>query len=66
MIEISTLTPPVGLNLYAAVSAAGKDMNMKEATMGVLPFIGVEAVTMIELIMFPQLSLWLPNTMLGQ
>lgn len=66
MIEISTLTPPVGLNLYAAVSAAGKDMNMKEATMGVLPFIGVEAVTMVELIMFPQLSLWLPNTMLGQ
>jgi TRAP-type C4-dicarboxylate transport system permease large subunit len=65
MIEISTLTPPVGLNLYAAVSAAGKDGNMTDATKGIVPFLGVEAITMIELISFPQLSLWLPNTMLG-
>ncbi|MBU0545532.1 MAG: TRAP transporter large permease subunit [Proteobacteria bacterium] len=66
MIEISTLTPPVGLNLFAAVSAAGKDVSMKQGTKGVLPFLGVEALTMVELIMFPQLSLWLPNTMMGQ
>lgn len=66
MIEVATLTPPVGLNLYATVSAAGKDGSMEDAIKGIIPFLGVEMVTLTELIMFPQISLWLANTMLGK
>ena len=66
LIEVATLTPPVGLNLYATVSAAGKDGSMEDAIKGIIPFLGVEMVTLTELVMFPQISTWLPNTMLGR
>lgn len=65
VIEISVITPPVGLNLYAVMSGAGKDANFKDLVFGVIPFIFMDLVTLAILIIFPKLSTWLPDTMLG-
>jgi TRAP-type C4-dicarboxylate transport system permease large subunit len=65
LIEISVVTPPVGLNLFAVMSAAGKECTFRQLVMGVLPFLGMEMITLTILILFPQISLWLPDTMLG-
>lgn len=64
IIEISVITPPVGINLYAVMSGAGKDASFRDLTLGVLPFILVDLITLAILIAFPVLSLWLPETMI--
>ena len=65
VIEISVITPPVGLNLYAVMSGAGKDANFRDLVFGVIPFIMMDLFTLAILIIFPGLSTWLPETMMG-
>jgi tripartite ATP-independent transporter DctM subunit len=66
LIEISVVTPPVGVNLFAVSSAAGKETTMGEIVRGVLPFIGFEILVLALLVALPELSTWLPNQMLGR
>lgn len=63
MIEIAVITPPVGLNLFAVVSAAGGRVKTGDMFFGILPFVCMEIVILTILILFPGLSTWLPNTM---
>ena len=63
MIEIAVITPPVGLNLFAVVSASGGRVRTAELFAGVLPFVVIEVMALAVLIVFPGLSTWLPNTM---
>lgn len=64
IIEISVVTPPVGINLYAVMSGAGNEANFKDLVVGVLPFILVDLITLVILIAFPFLSLWIPESMI--
>jgi C4-dicarboxylate transporter, DctM subunit len=66
LIEISVVTPPVGVNLFAVLGAAGKDTNVVDVVRGVMPFIALEIVVLIILVAVPELSTWLPNQMLGK
>ena len=66
LIEISVVTPPVGVNLFAVLGAAGKDTNVGDVVRGVMPFIALEIVVLIILVAVPELSTWLPNQMLGK
>ena len=66
LIEISVITPPVGLNLYAVLSGAGKDADFKDLALGVIPFLVTDVVTLFILIWFPRISTWLPETMIGK
>lgn len=63
MIEIAVITPPVGLNLFAVVSAAGGRVKTGDMFYGVLPFVCLEVVILFILIVFPGISTWLPATM---
>jgi tripartite ATP-independent transporter DctM subunit len=65
--EIGSITPPVGLNVYAMKGVIPKDMNisLEDIFRGVWPFCLCDVVVLVFLIMFPQLSLWLPNLLLG-
>lgn len=63
MIEIAVITPPVGLNLFAVVAAAGGRVRTGEMFTGILPFVCMEIVILFILVMFPGISTWLPNTM---
>jgi tripartite ATP-independent transporter DctM subunit len=64
LVEISAITPPVGLNLYAVLGAAEGRVTTGELFRGVLPFVLIEIVVLGALLGFPQLSLWLPNAMI--
>jgi tripartite ATP-independent transporter DctM subunit len=66
LIEISVVTPPVGVNLFAVLSAAGRETQMQDVVRGVVPFIALELFVLALLIAFPELSTWLPDTMLGR
>ena len=62
-IEIGLMTPPVGLNVYAAKVVAGPDIPLGVIFKGVGWFLACEAVVVTLLIAFPQISLYLPGLM---
>ena len=64
LIEISVITPPIGLNLFAVQSAAGPDTSFGMIVRGVIPFLVIEFLLLIALIAFPAISLWLPGTLM--
>ena len=63
LIELSTLTPPVGMNLFATVSAAEGLVKLDDVIRGLMPFLILNVVMLAILIAFPSLALWLPNQM---
>lgn len=64
MIEIGVITPPVGLNLFAVVSASEGKVSIGEIYLGILPFILVELLVLVLLILVPDISTFLPENMM--
>jgi TRAP-type C4-dicarboxylate transport system permease large subunit len=64
LIEISVLTPPVGLNLFAVLGATGGQAKFDDIVKGVIPFIALEIVVLALLVAVPELVTWLPNRMM--
>ena len=58
MIEMSALTPPVGLNLFVLQGLTGRGMG--ETVMAALPFFLLLVLGTVILALFPQIVLWLP------
>jgi len=58
--EVATITPPVGLNIYV-LKGAVQDAELKEIVVGCLPFVGLIIAVMIVVGVFPELALWLPR-----
>jgi C4-dicarboxylate transporter DctM subunit len=63
LLEIGAITPPVGLNLYATVSASGGTVSMEEIVQGIIPFVALNLGILALLVAFPQIVLWLPAQM---
>lgn len=61
--HIGTLTPPVGLTLFAAKGAAEADVSIEDISKGMIPFIGVEVVILIILIVCEPLTIGLARWM---
>ncbi|SFD90075.1 TRAP transporter, DctM subunit [Lentibacillus persicus] len=62
-IQIAYLTPPFGFVLFWIKSILPKDVTMGDVYRSVLPFIGLQIIALILLILFPELATWLPSTM---
>jgi C4-dicarboxylate transporter DctM subunit len=62
--EMGLITPPVGLNLYV-VQGIAPDIPLRDILAGSLPYVGVLALGIIILALFPGLVTWLPNQTLG-
>lgn len=63
--EIGLITPPVGLNVYTVHASAHGLVRLEEVFRGITPFFLMDVLTLLVLVMFPSLSLWLPDQMLG-
>ena len=62
--EMGYLTPPFGYNLFYMRSIVPQElMSMKDLYRSVLPFILIQAVCLILVMLFPQIALWLPSFM---
>jgi len=64
LIEISVVTPPVGINLFAVLGAVGKQADFRHVALGVIPFIFFDLIVLALLIIFPELATWLPRQMI--
>jgi C4-dicarboxylate transporter DctM subunit len=60
VIEISLITPPIGLNVFV-LKATVPDISLPTIFKGLLPFIGADIVRLALLIAFPSLALFLAN-----
>jgi C4-dicarboxylate transporter DctM subunit len=60
-VEIAFLTPPLGVNLFVASSIA--NIKFEKVAIAILPFVATLIAAMLIVIFFPQLSLWLPETL---
>jgi len=58
--EMGLITPPVGLNLYVLKGIA-PDVPLKEILIGSVPYVGVLAVGITILSIFPGIVTWLPQ-----
>ena len=64
VVEIGLITPPIGLNVFV-ISGVAQDVPLYDIFRGIVPFLGADIVCISLLVIFPQISLFLPNTMLG-
>ncbi|MAL77910.1 MAG: C4-dicarboxylate ABC transporter [Sneathiella sp.] len=62
-LEIALITPPVGLNVFVIKGIVGDAISTVTIFKGIVWFLVADLVTMTLLIVFPQLSLWLPALM---
>lgn len=63
VLEMSLISPPLGLNVFV-VKGIAEGVPMGEIFMGVLPFWGAMLVCAALLIAFPDIALFLPETMI--
>ena len=62
-LEIGLMTPPVGFNVYIVKSVVGDEVALGTIFKGVAWFLACEALVVILLVAFPQISLYLPGLM---
>lgn len=60
LIEMSQITPPVGINLFILQSITGK--NLWDVSVAAFPFFLLLILATLLLILFPEIATWLPNT----
>ncbi len=62
-LQTSFLTPPFGFSLFYLKAAAPPEITIQQVYKGVMPFIGLQLVTIGLILLFPQIALWLPGVM---
>ncbi len=63
VVEMSQITPPVGFNLFVLQGLTGR--NILQIAVAALPFFLLLLLAVGILIVFPDLALWMPRTMMG-
>ena len=60
VIEIGLITPPIGMNVFVLHGVA-RDYPLSTIFKGIMPFLFADIVRLALLVMFPVISIWLPN-----
>ena len=64
VLEMGMISPPVGINVFVVKSIAD-NVSMAAVFRGIWPFWFAMALMIFLLILFPQIAVWLPQTMIG-
>jgi C4-dicarboxylate transporter DctM subunit len=62
--ELAEITPPLGLNLYIMKSVAPPGITLNDIIVGSFPFMILDVIGLALVIIWPELILWLPSTMI--
>ena len=63
VIEMGLISPPVGVNVFV-VKGIAEDVPLREIFAGIIPFWIAMAVCLVILLAFPEIALFLPDTMI--
>jgi TRAP-type mannitol/chloroaromatic compound transport system permease large subunit len=61
--QIAYITPPFGYNLFLMRSLAPKEITLGDIYRSIWPFALIMMLTIVLLMVFPQIALWLPERM---
>ncbi len=64
LVEIAVITPPVGMNLFAVVTASEGQATSRDVFVGVWPFVAAEVISLGILFTFPAIATFLPESMI--
>ena len=62
--QIAYMTPPFGYNLFLMKAMAPKEITLIDIYRSIIPFVLVMLFGLVIMMMFPQIALWLPATLL--
>jgi tripartite ATP-independent transporter DctM subunit len=62
-LQTSFLTPPFGFSLFYLKAAAPPEINMQHIYGGILPFVVIQIAALAVIMLFPHVTLWLPDLM---
>ena len=63
--QIAYMTPPFGYNLFLMRAMAPPEITLRDIYASILPFVLVMLLALSMIMMFPQIAMWLPNTIYG-
>jgi tripartite ATP-independent transporter DctM subunit len=61
--QIAYITPPFGYNLFLMRAMAPKEITLPDIYRSIWPFVVMMVLTIVLVMMFPQIALWLPETL---
>jgi len=61
--QIAYMTPPFGYNLFLMRAMAPPEISLADIYRSIIPFVGVMLVGLTLVMAFPQIALWLPETL---
>ncbi|MEZ5848847.1 MAG: TRAP transporter large permease subunit [Geminicoccaceae bacterium] len=64
--QIAYITPPFGYNLFLMRALAPKEIGLVDIYRSIWPFVVMMLLTIVLVMLFPQLALWLPQTVSGR
>ncbi len=62
-LQTSFLTPPFGFSLFYLKAVAPPEIRIQDIYRGIIPFVTIQILTLILLMLFPILVTWLPDLM---
>jgi len=62
--EMAYLTPPFGFNLFYMKAVAPEGTTMGEIYRSIAPFVVLQGIGLVIVILFPDLALWIPSQMI--
>ncbi|WP_119168483.1 TRAP transporter large permease [Algihabitans albus] len=65
LLEAALITPPIGVNLYV-VQGVRKGGSIMDVIVGATPFVAIIFLMILLLMAFPQVALWLPETVFAK
>ncbi|MEQ8441410.1 MAG: TRAP transporter large permease subunit [Alphaproteobacteria bacterium] len=63
--QIAYMTPPFGYNLFLMRAMAPPEIGLRDIYRSIIPFVGVMVLALSIVMMFPEIALWLPETVYG-
>ena len=64
-LQTSFLTPPFGYSLFYIKGVAPPEITIRTIYRGIIPFVGLQLTGLALLILWPNLVLWLPDSVFG-
>ena len=64
--EMGYLTPPFGFNLFYMKAIAPPGITMGDIYRSIVPFVILQGIGLIIVIVFPEIALWLPRVVMAQ
>ncbi|EAZ98122.1 TRAP transporter large permease [Marinobacter sp. ELB17] len=63
--QIAYITPPFGYNLFLMRAMAPKEIGLLDIYRSIWPFVAMMVITVVIVMIFPQVALWLPELVRG-